>query len=78
MAGPSAAAVGKGTGDIRIRRATDWASDPTCRAQCPYRFDVGGPTNFRRRPLADLLAADLTGLDLVAIMIDGVHFADHL
>ena len=28
--------------------------------------------------LADLLAADLTGLDLVAIMIDGVHFADHL
>jgi transposase-like protein len=28
--------------------------------------------------LSDLLAADLTGLDLVAIMIDGVHFADHL
>jgi putative transposase len=28
--------------------------------------------------LVDLLAADLTGLDLVAIMIDGVHFADHL
>ena len=28
--------------------------------------------------LADLLAADLTCLDLVAIMIDGVHFADHL
>jgi transposase-like protein len=28
--------------------------------------------------LADLLAQDLTGLDLVAIMIDGVHFADHL
>ncbi len=28
--------------------------------------------------LADLLAADLTGLDLAAIMIDGVHFADHL
>jgi putative transposase len=28
--------------------------------------------------LTDLLAADLTGLDLVAIMIDGVHFADHL
>jgi transposase-like protein len=28
--------------------------------------------------LGDLLAADLTGLDLVAIMIDGVHFADHL
>ena len=28
--------------------------------------------------LADLLAADLTGLDLVAVMIDGVYFADHL
>jgi putative transposase len=28
--------------------------------------------------LSDLLAADLSGLDLVAIMIDGVHFADHL
>jgi transposase-like protein len=28
--------------------------------------------------LADLLARDLTDLDLVAIMIDGVHFADHL
>ncbi len=28
--------------------------------------------------LADLLAAHLTALDLVAIMIDGVHFADHL
>lgn len=28
--------------------------------------------------LADLLAADLSGVDLVALMIDGVHFADHL
>ncbi len=28
--------------------------------------------------LADLLAADLSSLDLVALMIDGVHFADHL
>jgi len=28
--------------------------------------------------LADLLAADLSGLDLVALMIDGVHFGDHL
>jgi len=28
--------------------------------------------------LAGLLARDLTDLDLVAIMIDGVHFADHL
>ena len=28
--------------------------------------------------LVDLLASDLGELDLVAIMIDGVHFADHL
>jgi putative transposase len=28
--------------------------------------------------LGDLLARDLTDLDLVALMIDGVHFADHL
>jgi putative transposase len=28
--------------------------------------------------LATLLAADLSELDLVALMIDGVHFADHL
>ncbi|HZJ05355.1 MAG TPA: IS256 family transposase [Nocardioidaceae bacterium] len=28
--------------------------------------------------LTDLLAADLSELDLVALMIDGVHFADHL
>src|SRR5918995_466937 len=28
--------------------------------------------------LADMLAADLSELDLVALMIDGVHFADHL
>lgn len=28
--------------------------------------------------LADMLGADLSELDLVALMIDGVHFADHL
>jgi transposase-like protein len=28
--------------------------------------------------LAELLASDLSGLDLVAFMVDGVHFADHL
>jgi putative transposase len=28
--------------------------------------------------LADMLAADLSELDLVALLIDGVHFADHL
>ena len=28
-------------------------------------------------PLAELLAADLSTLDLVALMIDGVHFGEH-
>ena len=28
--------------------------------------------------LAELMGADLTGLDLVAFMVDGVHFGDHL
>jgi transposase-like protein len=28
--------------------------------------------------LAELMTADLSGLDLVAIMVDGVHFAQHL
>ena len=28
--------------------------------------------------LATMLAADLSEIDLVALMIDGVHFADHL
>lgn len=28
--------------------------------------------------LVEMMAADLSGLDLVALMIDGVHFADHL
>ena len=27
--------------------------------------------------LAELMATDLSGLDIVALMIDGVHFADH-
>jgi hypothetical protein len=30
------------------------------------------------RALGELMVADLTELDLVAIMIDGVHFAEHL
>ncbi len=30
------------------------------------------------KALGELLSADLSGLDLVALLIDGVHFADHL
>ncbi len=28
--------------------------------------------------LAQLMAADLSGVELVALMVDGVHFAEHL
>jgi len=31
-----------------------------------------------RTALAQLMAADLSGVELVALMVDGVHFADHL
>ncbi len=34
--------------------------------------------NATERALDEMMHADLTGLDLVAIMIDGVHFAEHL
>jgi putative transposase len=27
--------------------------------------------------LAELLSADLAGLDLVTLIVDGVHFAEH-
>jgi transposase-like protein len=34
--------------------------------------------NATERALDDMMHTDLTGLDLVAVMIDGVHFAEHL
>jgi putative transposase len=37
------------------------------------RFVVG-----TQRRLADLMQRDLSGLKLVALLIDGVHFAEHL
>lgn len=37
------------------------------------RFVIG-----TRRRLAELMARDLSGLSLVALMIDGVHFAEHV
>src|SRR6478672_6828212 len=36
----------------------------------------GGKPEREQRALAELLGADLSGLDLVALMIDGVHFAE--
>ncbi len=53
-----------GRGRALVRRAS-----PRCRR----RFVAATET-----ALAELLAADLSGLDLVALMIDGVHFGEHL
>src|SRR4051794_6140059 len=71
-----------------------WPGSPRAATRSPWsRLEVRSPRRRRstsesavsRRfvamtvhALTDLLAADLTGLDLVALMIDGVHFADHL
>jgi putative transposase len=47
-------------------------SSATSKSAVSRRFVKATETALR-----DLLAADLSGLDLVAIMIDGVHFAEH-
>ncbi len=53
--------------------AVEEASRSTSKSAVSRRFVA-----MTEHALADLLAADLSGLDLVALMIDGVHFADHL
>jgi hypothetical protein len=49
------------------------ASSATSKSAVSRRFVAATQT-----ALADLLAADLTGLDLVVLMVDGVYFAEHL
>jgi putative transposase len=49
------------------------AAAATSKSAVSRRFVAGTET-----ALAELMGADLSGLDLVALMIDGVHFADHL
>jgi putative transposase len=49
------------------------AETSTSRSAVSRRFVAATET-----ALAELMAADLSGLDLVAFMVDGVHFADHL
>jgi hypothetical protein len=53
----------------------------------PHEFEVRGTGKSAvserfvvgtQRRLSELLRRDLTGLALVAVMIDGVHFADHV
>jgi putative transposase len=48
------------------------AATATSRSAVSRRFVAATET-----ALAELLAKDLSGLDLVALMIDGVHFGEH-
>lgn len=49
------------------------AATSTSKSAVPRRF-----VEATEVALAELLATDLSALDLVALMVDGVHFADHL
>jgi len=56
-----------------IGGAVEEASRSTSKSAVSRKFVA-----MTEHALGDLLAADLSQLDLVALMIDGVHFADHL
>jgi len=56
-----------------VGEATEREARSTSRSAVSRKFVA-----MTEHALADLLGKDLTDLDLVAIMIDGVHFADHL
>src|SRR2546423_3906066 len=51
---------------------TEQAATSTSKSAVSRRFVAATET-----ALAQLLAADLSGLDLVALMVDGVHFGEH-
>ncbi len=56
-----------------VGEAVQQSSRATSRSAVSRRFVA-----MTEHALADLLAADLSGLDLVAVMVDGVYFAEHL
>jgi putative transposase len=56
-----------------VGTAVEAVARSTSRSAISRRFVAATET-----ALADMMSADLEKLDLVAIMIDGVHFADHL
>ncbi|HSH23041.1 MAG TPA: IS256 family transposase, partial [Acidimicrobiales bacterium] len=62
-----------GAGLEPVGAAVDATARSTSKSAVSRRFVAATET-----ALADMLAANLSGLDLVALMIDGVHFADHL
>ena len=53
-------------------QAVDEAAAATSKSAVSRRFVAA-----TEKALADLMDADLSGLDLVALMVDGVHFAGH-
>ena len=62
-----------GVGLEPVGQAVGEASRSTSKSAVSRKFVA-----MTEHALGDLLGKDLTDLDLVAIMIDGVHFADHL
>jgi putative transposase len=55
-----------------VGKAVEQASRGTSRSSVSRRFVAATET-----ALEELMAADLSGLDLAALMVDGVHFAGH-
>jgi transposase-like protein len=62
-----------GDGLEPVGQRIERAATSTSKSAISRRFVAATET-----ALAELLAADLSGLDLVALMIDGVHFGGHL
>jgi transposase-like protein len=56
-----------------VGSAVEAAATGTSRSAVSRRFVA-----LTERALDEMMGADLSALDLVALMIDGVHFADHL
>ncbi|HET9566348.1 MAG TPA: IS256 family transposase [Mycobacterium sp.] len=55
-----------------VGAAIEAAATSTSRSAVSRRFVA-----LTERALAEMMTADLSGLDLVALMVDGVHFAEH-
>ncbi|MGE3795363.1 MAG: transposase, partial [Dehalococcoidia bacterium] len=70
LAGLSSRRYGVGLEPVGAR--TEQAATSTSKSAVSRRFVAATET-----ALAQLLAADLSGLDLVALMVDGVHFGEH-
>ena len=56
-----------------VGQRVEGAARSTSKSAVSRRFVAATET-----ALGELLSADLSGLDLVALMVDGVHFGDHL